>query len=173
MKDSLYNSLLICSKLLEYPDEKWLTSFGEIREMLRELPKKSQKILEPFINYVSVNDSISLQELYVSTFDMSKDDVLHITYPLYKDEITRGSALVRLKQIYRTTGFEPITEELPDYLPMVLEFLAFSDNKDLKRYIRDYIPFLSEFVTKLKEKGNLYSSILEFCLNSLEEWVRG
>lgn len=61
---------------------------------------------------------------YVQTFDLRKDVCLHLTYPTFGDTRDRGVALARLKALYRAAGFEAAGNELPDFLPLVLDFCS-------------------------------------------------
>ena len=61
---------------------------------------------------------------YVDAFDFSKQCSLHLTYHVHGDRRQRGLAMLKLKQAYRAAGFEPPGDELPDYLPLMLEFAA-------------------------------------------------
>ena len=63
-----------------------------------------------------------LQRLYVEAFDFSKQCSLRLTYHVHGDRRQRGMALLRLKGAYRAVGLEPPGTELPDYLPLMLEF---------------------------------------------------
>jgi nitrate reductase delta subunit len=62
--------------------------------------------------------------MYVDAFDFSKQCSLHLTYHVHGDRRQRGVALLRLKEAYRAAGFDPPEDELPDYLPVLLEFAA-------------------------------------------------
>ncbi len=62
--------------------------------------------------------------MYVDAFDFSKQCSLHLTYHVHGDRRQRGLAMLELKQAYRAAGFEAPGDELPDYLPLMLEFAA-------------------------------------------------
>ena len=61
---------------------------------------------------------------YVQTFDLRRRCALYLTYYRYGDTRKRGMAMVAFKTAYRDAGFDPCEDELPDYLPMVLDFAA-------------------------------------------------
>jgi nitrate reductase molybdenum cofactor assembly chaperone NarJ/NarW len=61
---------------------------------------------------------------YVATFDLRRRCALYLTYPRYGDTRKRGMSLLAFKNAYRSAGFAPSEEELPDYLPLVLDFAA-------------------------------------------------
>ena len=64
-----------------------------------------------------------IQEIYTSTFDFNKDCALYMTYFKYEDAKERGQMLAKLKILYEMFGLEMPEEELPDYLPLMCEFL--------------------------------------------------
>lgn len=68
-----------------------------------------------------------LQELYVETFDFQRKSTLYMTYFKYEDSKERGAMLAELKSIYQLYGLDMMNEELPDYLPLMLEFLYAMD----------------------------------------------
>jgi nitrate reductase molybdenum cofactor assembly chaperone NarJ/NarW len=61
---------------------------------------------------------------YVETFDLRRRCALYLTYYRHGDTRKRGMAMLEFKAAYRAAGFEPVADELPDYLPMVLDFAA-------------------------------------------------
>src|SRR5690606_13009732 len=65
-----------------------------------------------------------LERSYVDAFDFTKQCSLHLTYHVHGDRRQRGLALLELKSAYRAAGFEPPAAELPDFLPLMLEFAA-------------------------------------------------
>jgi nitrate reductase delta subunit len=71
-----------------------------------------------------VSDPSEVAEHYVQTFDLRRRCALYLTYYRYGDTRKRGMAMVIFKAAYRDAGFVPSEDELPDYLPMVLDFAA-------------------------------------------------
>jgi nitrate reductase delta subunit len=65
-----------------------------------------------------------LQRDHVERFELSKRGSLHLTYHLHGDSRQRGLALLRLRQAYAEAGWDADPVELPDFLPMMLEFAA-------------------------------------------------
>ncbi|MYR61566.1 nitrate reductase molybdenum cofactor assembly chaperone, partial [Streptomyces sp. SID625] len=61
---------------------------------------------------------------YVATFDHTRSRSLHLTYYRHGDTRARGMALLALKHAYRRAGQDPPEGELPDFLPLMLEFAA-------------------------------------------------
>lgn len=123
----------LCSLLLDYPDEQLVERLPVLGEVIEGLPAPVADPLRRFLDHVAStlgqHGLGALQVSYVDTFDVTRKCALHLTYFLHGDTRNRGVALVRFKQIYRQHGVEVTArdaggEELPDFLPVVLEFGA-------------------------------------------------
>lgn len=80
--------------------------------------------MREFLDWYCATPAGELQSLYVETFDFTKRASLHLTYHTFGDRRQRGMALLNLKQRYAATGLDLLDGELPDYLPVMLEFAA-------------------------------------------------
>ena len=115
------------------PDDHLVARLPVLREVVAGLPATVADPLRRFLDHVGSTVEQeglgALQVAYVDTFDVTRKCALHLTYFLHGDTRNRGVALVRIKQIYRQHGVEltapdAVGEELPDFLPVVLEFGA-------------------------------------------------
>lgn len=79
---------------------------------------------EKLLDYLGNHNLRELQENYVATFDRNRNHALYIFEHVYGEDRDRGSAMVDLLQEYRNHGFELGDDELPDYLPALLEYLS-------------------------------------------------
>src|SRR3546814_637451 len=98
-----------------------LPLLGEIRAALQ--PDRLV-VLEPLLGYLGEGDLIDLQENYVATFDRRAAHSLHLFEHIHGESRDRGQALIDLRQEYINHGLLPDTNELPDYIPLFLEFLG-------------------------------------------------
>ena len=118
--------LKLASLLLQYPDEPRREAAAEVAEV--EIgPGPAAPAREParvLRAGTPRSRSRSSQRLYVDAFDFTKQCSLHLTYHVHGDRRQRGMAMLQLKEAYRAAGFEPPGDELPDYLPLMLEFAA-------------------------------------------------
>jgi nitrate reductase delta subunit len=80
--------------------------------------------LKPLLRWSAETPLAERQRRYVETFDLDRRTSLHLTYYLYGDTRKRGLALLRLKRIYVAAGLPLEADELPDFLPALLEFAA-------------------------------------------------
>ncbi|MEW2439072.1 nitrate reductase molybdenum cofactor assembly chaperone [Streptomyces caniferus] len=112
------------SLLLGYPDEDWPQRLSTVHSAVRQLTGQDIELLLGFCEQTAGTDPLALASRYVATFDRSRRRCLYLTYYTDGDTRRRGSSLARLKSLYRDHGWVPPAEELPDFLPVVLEFAA-------------------------------------------------
>ena len=134
----------VCSLLLDYPDEQLLARLPLLREAVTGLPATTAEPLARFLDHVERTVGRqglgALQVAYVDTFDVTRKCALHLTYFLYGDTRNRGVALVRFKQLYRQHGVAMADDdaELPDFLPVVLEFGATTAPETAWKLLNDH-----------------------------------
>jgi len=117
--------LKLISVLLMYPDKElidWLPSLE--RDFKVKLNGSDTKKILGFVDGIKHMSLLHLQEHYTQVFDMNPGTCLNLTYHSIGDTEERGRTLAQMDQIYLNAGFERTSAELPDYLPLVLEFLA-------------------------------------------------
>ncbi|MBL1116886.1 nitrate reductase molybdenum cofactor assembly chaperone [Streptomyces sp. 110] len=110
--------------LLGYPGPDWPARHALVRDSLTELAAPAAAPLLRFCAAVEGVPVLDLASAYVQTFDRSRRRTLHLTYYTDGDTRRRGSTLAALKARYRAHGWEPPEDELPDHLPLLLEFAA-------------------------------------------------
>ena len=119
---------MIASLLLDYPDEAWFARLARVRGGLQGLPAPISEPLEEFADAATTAGITEWQRRYVLTFDLKRKCSLYLSYYATGDTRKRGTALVTFLEAYRAAGWEFDAQELPDYLPVVLEFAALSDS---------------------------------------------
>lgn len=113
------------SWLLTYPQEGvWLEGLYELQDDLAAAPGHIAVLLAPVLDEFLRTSVIGLQRRYVETFDFSDKRTLYLTAHELGDSRKRGTALIACKQMLEQAGYELTGSELPDYLPLLLEFLA-------------------------------------------------
>lgn len=117
----------IASVLLPYPTQQTVERVPDLTAAARTLPTHLGVPVLRFLDHLSTTDLVAVQAHYVATFDMKRKCCLYLSYYLNGDTRRRGMALVGFKEVYRSAGLELDTEELPDYLPVVLEFSVVGD----------------------------------------------
>lgn len=113
------------SWLLTYPQEGvWLEGLYELQDDIAAAPGNIALLLAPVLDEFLRTPVTGLQPRYVETFDFSDKRTLYLTAHELGDSRKRGSALIECKQMLEQAGYELAGSELPDYLPLLLEFLA-------------------------------------------------
>ncbi|MBB5831154.1 nitrate reductase molybdenum cofactor assembly chaperone [Brachybacterium aquaticum] len=131
---------LAVSWLLGYPDEEMRARLGDLDTLIEDLPDPVRTPLARSLDAVRTLDPFALQEKYVDTFDTRRRGCLHLTYFSHGDTRRRGMALLRIKQDFRAAGLEIGDQELPDHLPVVLEFAAGHDPERGAKILRQNRP---------------------------------
>jgi nitrate reductase delta subunit len=106
--------LQAASLLLQYPDERTRAAFPVVREAVPGLAG--------VVDALTARDS--LEQHYVRVLDQDRRCCLYLSWWVEGETRRRGLALARLKELYRSCGYELVSTELPDFLPVVLEFAA-------------------------------------------------
>ncbi|MFI6308113.1 nitrate reductase molybdenum cofactor assembly chaperone [Amycolatopsis thailandensis] len=109
---------------LQYPDEAVLGKVGLLRACLDETTGPGHDELSRTVAYLEQGDPGELASHYIEVFDRKPRRTLHLSWFLDGDTRRRGETLAALRRFYRTHGFAPAENELPDFLPVILEFAA-------------------------------------------------
>ncbi|WDG17360.1 nitrate reductase molybdenum cofactor assembly chaperone [Microbacterium sp. Clip185] len=115
---------MIASLLLDYPDEPWFERLPALRHHAAALPVPLADPLAQFLTAAADAGATEWQRRYVTTFDLKRKCSLYLSYYATGDTRRRGVALVTFLEAYRAAGWEFDADDLPDYLPAVLEFSA-------------------------------------------------
>ena len=91
---------------------------------------------------------------------MTAEHSLHLTHHLFGDDKNRGPALIDLGELYKDYGVEVMTNELPDYLPIILEFAAYMDDGEASVFLADAHKVLATLAENLKKAESPYAALL-------------
>ena len=162
MDEYIKIQIKIVSLLLQYPDEGFARALPLLETSIAQLPDSSARDkLVQFISYLQATPLLRLQENYTETFDINPSTCLNLTYHLLGDSEKRGNVMAGLQQIYHEAGYETIAGELPDYLPLILEFLSERPESDGAEILWSYIDAAEKPAGSLKDSGNPYSLLLD------------
>ena len=157
-------TLKVLSLLLSYPEAETLAALDEMAEVIEQenrLPEAHKKpVLAMILSYRGV-DLLDLQERYVALFDRGRFLSLHIFEHVHGESRDRGQAMVNLLQMYQFHGFEMSTHELPDYIPLFLEFLSQQQPAEVMQLLQDSMPVLSLVGARLAERGSEFRVIFD------------
>lgn len=124
-------AFIVASRLLAYPNQQLLTDLPAIRQVAASLPPQSRDLAQRHIAALEGRELLDLQAEYVSVFDLKRRCCLYLTYYLNGDTRRRGMALWRFQETYRMAGWSVNNGELPDFLPVLLEFAAAGEEPEL------------------------------------------
>lgn len=117
------STLKLASVLLQYPTAALFEGLDELDAFAAQTaPKSAREAFGRFLAWLRATPPTEVAQHYVETFDLRRRCALYLTYYRYGDTRKRGMAMIIFKTAYRDAGFIPCEDELPDYLPMVLDF---------------------------------------------------
>lgn len=150
------------SALLGYPSIELQQHIGEIRRALaaeRLLPEPALAALEPLLAGLEDGEIFDLQADYTDLFDRSRKLSLHLFEHVHGDSRDRGAAMVDLGQTYLDRGFIISVSELPDYLPLYLEFLGCQPFAEARALLGEPAHVLAALQQRLAGRGSAYAGI--------------
>ena len=157
-------TLKVLSLLLSYPEAEMLEGLAEMAEVIEReslLPDANKKQVLALIDSYRGADLLDSQEHYVALFDRGRFLSLHIFEHVHGESRDRGQAMVNLLQMYEAHGFEMSTHELPDYIPLFLEFLSQQEQQEAAQLLCDAMPVLSLLGARLTERGSHFGVIFD------------
>ena len=163
MSESM-KTLKVISRLLCYPRAEMLGALDEMAAAVAEenlLPADLRRRLNALIAEYRITDPYVLQEDYVNLFDRGRAVSLHLFEHVHGESRDRGQAMVDLVDLYRRHGFELSARELPDYLPMFLEFVAEQSQAEARELLADAVPVIALIGERLTLRGSRYAILFD------------
>lgn len=160
-------SLRIIGLFLDYPQEALWDHQSELLEAVddaTELTPEWRQQLTAFIHQFCHQDLLDLQSAYCGLFDRGRATSLLLFEHVHGESRDRGQAMVDLLSQYRAAGLELDSRELPDYLPMYLEYLSTLDAENIRGDLNDIAPILALLGARLKERESHYSVLFDLLL---------
>ncbi|MEV6510958.1 nitrate reductase molybdenum cofactor assembly chaperone [Streptomyces sp. NPDC051642] len=143
----LYQAAALC---LTYPDADFRARLPLLREAAPQLRE--------FVDHAALTPARDLAAHYVHVFDSEGRHSLYLSRRHDDDTRQRGTSLAHFKDLYRAHGLEFTGEELPDFLPAVLEFTSRTGNLDL---LAGHHTALAQLRSGLTGFGTPYASVLD------------
>lgn len=157
----------VLAVLLIYPEREWLGALDELEEALRAESKRNaaaDRSLAPLLAWLRAYPLVSLQQEYVALFDQEPRHSLHLFEHIHGESRERGPAMADLIAEYRRHGFEIRASELPDYLPLFLEYLSLLPEREARALLDeaiDVIAALRERLGRIQSPYHLAFAALE------------
>ncbi|GJL85402.1 MAG: nitrate reductase molybdenum cofactor assembly chaperone [Micavibrio sp.] len=157
-------TLKVLGTLLTYPSADMLKALPEFQEILvkeKWLPGESLKALDHLVDWMADQDLLDLQEEFVALFDRTPSLCLHLFEHVHGDSRDRGQALVDLSEVYKDSGLLINTEEMPDYLPLFLEYLSVIEAEESRQNLGEIVNVLGVLAGRLKNRQSPYAAVFE------------
>lgn len=152
------------SLLLTYPDAELQAAIPALRDILRGeglLGPHRIATIEPLLASLAKADIYDLQETYVLLFDRSRTLSLNLFEHIHGESRDRGGAMVDLLETYRAGGFDLSGTELPDHLPVLLEYLSTRPLAEAQALLSDAGHILVALAERLTRRQSPYAGVLE------------
>ena len=154
----------VISMLLMYPESDWLEALPEMHAALLDetgFNGNATARLAPLFDLLHESGLIALQENYVATFDRNPSHSLHLFEHIHGESRDRGSAMINLLEEYWKRDFDASAAELPDYVPLFLEFLSLLPADEALELLGDAVHVLAAVGRKLDANGSPYAAAFQ------------
>ncbi|OIQ87719.1 nitrate reductase molybdenum cofactor assembly chaperone NarJ [mine drainage metagenome] len=151
------------SALLSYPSDDLQLAIPDIGDILRDealLSAAQITSLQPLLHRLATEDVLDLQEGYVLLFDRSRTLSLNLFEHIHGESRDRGGAMVDLLETYRAGGFDLVGPELPDHLPVLLEYLSTQPVAKAHEILADAGAILAVLAERLMRRETPYAAVL-------------
>lgn len=156
-------SLRVLARLLSYPDAELRSQLGDMRTALqaeKAVPATRLGELDRLISNLQQGDLLETEAQYVELFDRGRATSLHLFEHVHGDSRDRGPAMIDLAQTYEKAGLYLAPTELPDYLPVVLEFVSTQPPKEARAFLGEMAHIFNAIFNALQQRNSAYASVL-------------
>lgn len=167
MKQTTLNTLRVISTLMVYPSDELREHKKDLCEIIREenlISIELQDRLIGLIDELSAGDLLDRQEHYTELFDKGRSLSLLLFEHVHGEGRARGQAMVDLMTIYNEHGFDINANELPDFIPLYLEYLSQRPLEEAKGWLEDISHILALLSARLLERDSTYAVLFESLL---------
>ncbi len=150
--------------LLSYPTHELQDAMGELMTMLvsdERLSGTQYEALQNLGDEIAQGDLIDVQCSYVDLFDRTRSLSLHLFEHVHGESRDRGQAMVSLLERYNAGGFDIDAKQLPDYLPLFLEFLSLQSPEEAQKMLAEPVHILATLGERLKKRQTAYAAVLD------------
>jgi nitrate reductase delta subunit len=152
----------VLSALLTYPTAELKAAAGAMSEALdreRSLAPAVKARLYDLIEEIATGDLYDLQERYVLLFDRSRALSLHLFEHVHGESRDRGQAMIDLTALYERNGMRIAAAELPDFLPLFLEFLSTRPRDKARELLDQTAHILGALAERLAKRTSPYEAV--------------
>lgn len=155
-------TLKVLSSLLSYPTEELRAARAELADVMEResvLPKIERMALLKLLDDIASGDLMDLQERYLLLFDRTRSLSLHLFEHVYGESRDRGQAMVDLIKLYEDGGYTPVISELPDFLPLFLEFASTRTPAEAIELLGQPAHIFAALRERLRKRNSTYESV--------------
>ena len=161
-------TLRVLAHLLRYPDAELRAHLGELRDALRDeraLTVSRLAELDRLLDRLRAQPGLDSEAQYVELFDRGRGTALHLFEHVHGDSRDRGPAMISLAQTYEQAGLYLQPGELPDFLPVALEYASTQPPADARAFLGEVAHLLRVIFTALVKRESPYASVLAALLD--------
>ncbi len=154
--------------LLRYPDDGLRAVASQLGTALHDegaLGAGRLAELDTLIRRLAADPALRTEAEYVELFDRVRSTALHLFEHVHGDSRDRGPAMVDLALTYERAGLQLAPGELPDYLPVVLEFASTQPAASAREFLRETAHIVRTVMSALLQRGSPYASVLAAVLD--------
>jgi nitrate reductase delta subunit len=156
-------TLRALARLLCYPDDTLVGHLPDVAEELARseaLSPESRRGLADLVADLLGRDWLEVEARYVDSFDRGRRTSLHLFEHVHGDSRERGPAMIDLQNTYAGAGLYLADGELPDFLPVVLEFASTQSNAVAREFLSEMAHILNALHSALRERDNPYAAVI-------------
>ncbi len=156
-------SLRVLARLLSYPDAELRSHLSAMRDALhteRAITAGRLAELDVLMNTLAGGDPLDTESAYVQLFDRGRATSLHLFEHVHGDSRDRGPAMIDLAQTYDKAGLYLARDELPDYLPVVLEFISTQPPREARAILGEMAHIFNAIFSALQQRQSAYASAI-------------
>lgn len=161
---SMRLTLRALAALLAYPSAALTRHIDDIREALDSggaLPRPARRGLEPLLARLETGDLLDLQAAYSELFDRSRSLSLHLFEHVHGDSRERGQALIDLGQQYIDRGYLLAANELPDFVPVFVEFASCLPADEAREMLGQPAHVFAALEERLSARASPYAAVFQ------------
>ena len=156
-------SLRVLARLLGYPDAELRANLNEMRAALqaeRALAPQRLAELGALIDSLERGNPLDVEAAYVELFDRGRATSLHLFEHVHGDSRDRGPAMIDLAQTYEKAGMYLAEGEIPDFLPVLLEFTSTQPPAQAREFLAEMAHIFNAIFAALQQRETAYASVL-------------
>jgi len=168
-------SLRVLAALLAYPDAELRGHLPEMMVLLAKdeaLSGSRRGELEALARWLADTEPLEAETEYVETFDRGRSTSLHLFEHVHGDSRERGPAMIDLARTYAAAGLMLKEGELPDYLPVVLEFASTQPPREARAFLGEIAHLVNAIFSALLARRSRYATVLGALLDMAGEQAR-